>query len=59
MASLERLYNMKIFILWDWDATLADTYSVTNAAYAYAFEKHSRKDRSYILIHQRITGNDN
>ena len=49
MASLERLYNMKIFILWDWDATLADTYSVTNAAYAYAFEKHSRKDRSYIL----------
>lgn len=35
MASLERLYNMKIFVLWDWDATLADTYPVTNAAYAY------------------------
>ena len=59
MASLERLYNMKIFVLWDWDATLPQASSIINTSYAYAFEKHSRKDLSYILIHQRITGNDN
>lgn len=59
MASLERLYNMKIFILWDWNTTLSQASSIINTSYAYHFEKHSRKDRSYILIHQRITGNDN
>lgn len=58
MASLERLYNMKIFILWDWDATLPQASPITNTAYAYSFEKTGMKDQTDILMHQRITGND-
>lgn len=34
---------MNIFVIWDWDATLADTYPVTNAAYAYTFKKLGRE----------------
>ena len=36
---------MAVFVLWDWDATLADTYPVINASYAYTFEKLGMKDK--------------
>ena len=36
---------MTVFVLWDWDATLADTYPVINAAHAYTFEKLGMKNK--------------
>ena len=37
---------MSVFVIWDWDATLADTYPVINKAYAHTFEKLGMKDKT-------------
>lgn len=37
---------MNVFVIWDWDATLADTYPVINKAYAHTFEKLGMKDKT-------------
>ena len=37
---------MTVFVIWDWDATLADTYPVTNAAYAYTFKKLGMEEQT-------------
>ncbi len=37
---------MRTFVIWDWDGTLADTYPVTNGAYAYTFKKLGMEDQT-------------
>lgn len=37
---------MTIHIVWDWDGTLADTYPVTNSAYAYTFKKLGMEEKT-------------
>ena len=40
---------MRTFVIWDWDGTLADTYPVTNGAYAYTFKKLGMEDQTISL----------
>lgn len=43
--------------VWDWDGTLADTYPVTNAAYAYTFKMLDLEDQTISFDEvKRITG---
>ncbi|MFV0625721.1 MAG: HAD family hydrolase [Alphaproteobacteria bacterium] len=47
---------MKTHIVWDWDGTLADTYPVTNSAYAHTFKKLDMEDQTISFAEvKRIT----
>ncbi len=47
---------MKTHIIWDWDGTLADTYPVTNSAYAHTFKKLDMTDQTISFAEvKRIT----